>query len=52
MAWHPAVTPTMKDFACNIAVPVKRLLSAPVEAFLAEPHLATLTTLRQDGSPM
>jgi PPOX class probable F420-dependent enzyme len=26
-------------------------LSASVEAFLAEPHLATLTTFRPDGSP-
>ncbi|MFD1933169.1 pyridoxamine 5'-phosphate oxidase family protein [Nonomuraea mangrovi] len=26
-------------------------LPKPVEAFLAEPHLATLTTLRPDGSP-
>ncbi|MER5326107.1 pyridoxamine 5'-phosphate oxidase family protein [Streptosporangium roseum] len=26
-------------------------LSASMEAFLSEPHLATLTTLRPDGSP-
>ncbi|GLW06846.1 PPOX class F420-dependent enzyme [Microtetraspora sp. NBRC 13810] len=27
------------------------VLTASAEAFLAEPHLATLTTLRPDGSP-
>jgi F420H(2)-dependent biliverdin reductase len=27
------------------------LLSASAETFLAEPHLATLTTIRPDGSP-
>jgi hypothetical protein len=26
-------------------------LPAPAEAFLAEPHIATLTTLRPDSSP-
>ncbi|WP_308249751.1 pyridoxamine 5'-phosphate oxidase family protein [Sphaerisporangium fuscum] len=26
-------------------------LRGPSEAFLAEPHLATLTTLRPDGTP-
>lgn len=26
-------------------------MSTPVEGFLAEPHVATLTTLRPDGSP-
>jgi PPOX class probable F420-dependent enzyme len=26
-------------------------LPAPAQAFLAEPHLATLTTIRPDGSP-